>query len=267
MFGRHARLASVASGSRSPELSQIRRALALPLIAAPLRWQESQQVVVGRRYISVNKAHPPLPLRLMQSLASGDSDSDGACCCVLPRWTKQRRAGSEGDFFNKLVMFLKICCVEEMVAADWRFFLSHRGDGVGDRRCKAPLRSARQGAAVLLGVHQPRPSFAEVINGFWGHSALWCLMHCSFCNLQAGVPSGRPFCVSVTALLVSPSPSGFVPGDVADGRDVERFFIRGGEGLNCIPFLSAKVLSVNAKGLVVFFFLFVVLDVTCTPTD
>ena len=223
-------------------------------------------MVVGRRYISVNKAHPPLPLRLMQSLASGDSDSDGACCCVLPRWTKQRRAGSEGDFFNKLVMFLKICCVEEMVVVGWRFFLSHRGDGVGDRRSEAPLRSAWQGAAVLLGVHQPRPSFAEVINGFWGHSALWCLMHCSFCNLQAGVPSGRPFCVSVTALLVSQSPSGFVPGDVADGRVVERFFVRGGEGLNCCFFTFCRVLFVKAEDLAVICFSYEALFVRCNPT-
>lgn len=184
-----------------------------------------------------------MPCRVLRPLASCWSEVAVPAILALLRWEMEAAVGAgQRSCVNKLCvcspdLFLEIyCCVEEMVAAGRRFFLGHRGDGVGDRGCEAPLRSARQGAAVLLGVHQPRPRSAEVINGFRGRCALWCLMHCSFCNLQAGVPSGKPFCVSVTALLVSPPPSGIVPGDVADGRDVERFFVRGGEGLDCCCF-------------------------------
>jgi hypothetical protein len=46
-------------------------------------------------------------------------------------------------------------------------------------------------------------------------------VHCGVFNLQAGVPSRRPFSNSITALNVSPSPSGLVPGGGAGGCGVE----------------------------------------------
>ena len=88
----------------------------------------------------------------------------------------------------------------------------------------------------------------------------------SLVNLQAGVPSRRPFISSVAAPYVALSPSGVVLGDGADGRCVELLFFIGGEGSNCVPKFLARVLFVKARGLDVIFLFFGVLDVICIPT-
>lgn len=92
------------------------------------------------------------------------------------------------------------------------------------------------------------------------------LLHCSFFNLLAGAPSWRPFSDSVAALIVSPSPSGLVPGDDAGGRDVERIIFIGGEGLDCFFQSFLGVLYVSFEDLVVFLFSSRVLDVYCKLT-
>lgn len=85
-------------------------------------------------------------------------------------------------------------------------------------------------------------------------------------NLLAGVPIRRPLSGSVAAFIVDPSPSGFVPGDGAGGRDVERIVFVGGEGLDSNLQFFFRVLFVAVEELVVFFFSFVVLYVKCYPT-
>jgi hypothetical protein len=56
-----------------------------------------------------------------------------------------------------------------------------------------------------------------------------------FFNLQASVPSRRPFHGSVTAFFLTPPPSGLVPGVDVDGHDVEfvKLQWRRLEGLDC----------------------------------
>ena len=80
------------------------------------------------------------------------------------------------------------------------------------------------------------------------------------------MPLQRPFISSAAASNVAPSPSGLVPGDGADGRCVELFEF-GGEGSDCISISLGKVLFVKSRDLVVIFFLFLVLDVMCNPTE
>lgn len=160
---------------------------------------------------------------------------------------------------NKLVSSLDLllefwCCVVEMVAVNQLVFFRHRGDGDGDYWSTALLRSTRHGAAFLPGVHEPRPRFVKAIHGHRSHSVLWCHAHCRFFNLQAGVPIGRPFCVSVTMLTTSPLPSGLVPDDGAGGRDVERILFCNGEGFDCVFYIFFGVLFVKSKGLVVICF-------------
>jgi hypothetical protein len=90
--------------------------------------------------------------------------------------------------------------------------------------------------------------------------------HCSVFNLLAGEPKRRPFSDSITALNAGPSPSGFVPGGGAGGRDVECFVFFGGEeGPDCILKLLFRVLVIGG-GSIVIFFSSVVLYVTCKPT-
>jgi hypothetical protein len=105
--------------------------------------------------------------------------------------------------------------------------------------------------AAICGVSQRRRSCAAVIQGRCGHSAL-CCEHSSFFNLQAGVPTRRPFSSPSAASIVASSPSGVVPGDAADGRSVELILVFGGAGLDCFFLSSVRVLVVKAEGLFVF---------------
>ena len=126
------------------------------------------------------------------------------------------------------------------------------------------LREAFQAAAS--GVHQWRQASAVVSFGQGGRSRPWCsVCHGAF-NLQADVPLRRPLLSSPAAFIVPPSPSGIVPGDGADGCSDELIVFLGGEGLNCVPKFLCRVLFVKSKGLVLFLFYFMVLDVICTPT-
>ena len=118
---------------------------------------------------------------------------------------------------------------------------------------------------ATTGVPQRWRFCAMAIFGRQGHSALWCDLCHNSLNLQASVPSWRPFSSSAAAPFVAPSPSGSVPGDGADGRCVELFF-PGGEGPDCVPKSLVEVLFVKVKGLLVFSFFFENLDVIFMPT-
>jgi hypothetical protein len=86
-------------------------------------------------------------------------------------------------------------------------------------------------------------------------------MRCSSFNLQAGVPSWRPFICSTAAFCVTPSPSGLVPSDGVDGHGVELVIFIGGEGLDCFFQFFANVLFIRAEGLFLFSFFFESLNV------
>jgi hypothetical protein len=73
--------------------------------------------------------------------------------------------------------------------------------------------------------------------------------------------------VYITAFIVAPSPSGFVPGDSAGGRGVKRILFFGREGPDCLFQTLVGLLFVKVEGLVVFSFSYNVLHVTCIPTD
>lgn len=81
-----------------------------------------------------------------------------------------------------------------------------------------------------------------VIFGRRGRSELWCCVRHGAFNLQAGVPFRRPLSSSTAAPYVVLFPSGYVPGDGADGCRVELFFSLGGEGPNCVPIYLLTVL-------------------------
>jgi len=69
------------------------------------------------------------------------------------------------------------------------------------------------------------------------------------------------------AFIVTPTSSGFVPDDGADGRGVKFIFIFGGVGLDCFSQNLLEVLYVKVDGLVVFIFSFEVIHVKCNPTE
>jgi hypothetical protein len=111
-------------------------------------------------------------------------------------------------------------------------------------------------AAASCGEPQRRRSGATVILGQGGHSALRSSWNRGFFNLQASMPRRRPFRDSITALFVTPSPSGLVPGAGAGGRDVElvtKLRWRRAQGLDCFFQNCLGVLCVNKQVLVVFF--------------
>ena len=106
-----------------------------------------------------------------------------------------------------------------------------------------------------------------VILGRRDRSVLRCRALRRVFNLLATMPTWRPFSDSITALIVGPSPSGFVPDSGAGGRDVECFVFVGGEGPNCIFKLFTRILFVEDEGSVVILLSPVVLLVRCKPTD
>lgn len=251
-------LPMVACWSRSPDLGRIWCALVLYLVTAPLRWQEVQLSTRQGRDISENKASV-LPLRLVRLQSSCNRCLGTLPSTACPWWMAWREGGSEGGFFNKLEAMR---CVEIWESVSCLVFFSHHGGGEGGVWSAALHRSARLGAATISGDCQLRSSSASVIQGHRGHSVLRCCKRGGFFNLQA-----RPFSDSVMALIASPTPSGFVPGGGADGRDVERIFILGGQGPDCVPISLLEVLFVFLEDLVVFSFPCKVLDVLCVSTE
>jgi hypothetical protein len=140
---------------------------------------------------------------------------------------------------------LPICC-------------SHQGDGGGDWKRAVRLASSWWGfAAAICGVPQRRRAGAAVILGQGDHSALRSCGNRGFFNLQADVPSRRPFHGSVTAFFVTPPPSGLVPGVGVDGREVEFVKLRWRrlEGLDCFFSFCSRVLCVKMEVVLALFLL------------
>ena len=155
-----------------------------------------------------------------------------ALLVVLLRWEPitAGRLGA-GSRQIKLVWssdpFLEACCCDvPMEVTGWFLFFSHHGGGGGESWVAVLHRPSWRGAAYFCGVHQLRSYLAVVILGHGSRSVLRCCARSRFLNLQAGVPSRRPFCFSVTALNASPTSSGFVPDAGAGGRDVGCILLR-----------------------------------------
>jgi hypothetical protein len=193
---------------------------------------------------------------------------------VLLSWWKLKAMDGAGQRSraNKLVVCLldpdlrSWCCVVDVEDAIWQFFFTHQGDG--ELECwKAFLhRSAWQGAANLL---RSSSALVKLRLGYpWSLGPLRAVVLRALQRLQ---PPGcrakmEAFIDSVAALNAGPSPSGFVPGGGAGGRDVESFVFLSGEGPDCVLHFPCKVLVVKAEGLVVVSFSLMVLLVICKPT-
>jgi hypothetical protein len=85
-------------------------------------------------------------------------------------------------------------------------------------------------------------------------------------NLLAGVPKWRPFISRSAALFGGCIPSGFVPGDVAAGRNWRIRRDGGGKGLDCFSVCFLRVSVVKVEGLFVISYLLEVLFVKCVAT-
>jgi hypothetical protein len=92
----------------------------------------------------------------------------------------------------------------------------------------------------------------------------WRPLHASVMALVQP-PVRRPFEGFSAASSGLPPPSGCVLGEKKDGRRWNPGCV-GGEGLDCVPFLCSRVLSVNLHAYVVIFS-FYVSCVLCNPTD
>lgn len=258
-------LPMVVCWSRSPDLGRIWCVLVFFLVAALLRWQEVQLATRQGQDISENKASV-LPLRLVRLQPSCNCRPGSLPSAARPWWTAWQGGGSEGGFFNKLEA---TAGEDEASSAPSLIYCKHHGgDGGRVGMGGGWLRLPRWGSAAATGGEAKRRRWlAVVIQDRGGRSALRTCGICNIFNLQACVPRRRPFCVSVVALLVVLTPSGSVPGVGGGGCDVERIFLSGGEGPDCVLSKSTKVLFVIGMGLFVIFLFLEALSVICNPTE